>query len=244
MNITVDAEARVNSAVGHSSPSDQLRLAILQELAAGSNTAAINNITKLVLVDDANNERDSCTSPNYTDNSGNSSDRNVVISCIITATASYTVARVRAYSGSVLYFDAALATSVSVTAGQNVNTSMTIRIAVVANASGATTGAGRNADTLIINILKAFIAATRTSVNILQIALVDNAGTEQVVVTPTWSIDSTNKRATYSFSTSGKSYTLQSIRYKKDTLVLVEQLLNPLSISASDTLQVQITIST
>mgnify|MGYP000285863818 CR=1 FL=1 len=145
--------------VGHSSPQDPLLNDIVNEV--GSDTTYISKITKIVLVDSGGTERDSTESLDYTDNTG-ASPPEVAVHGVIDITENYTVASVRLYAGTKLYFETAW--SKAVEAGDKVEVTVTIRMEVTGSLSGTTTGSLGSAEGLIKNVLKALIGVTRNQV--------------------------------------------------------------------------------
>ena len=144
---------------GHASPQDPLLNDIVNEV--GSDDLYISQITKIVLVDSGGSERDSTESLEYTDNTG-ASPPEVVIHGVIDITANYTIASVRLYAGTKLYFETAW--SKAVEAGDKVDITVTIRMEVTGSLSGTTTGSLGSAEGLIKNVLKALIGVTRNQV--------------------------------------------------------------------------------
>ena len=108
----------------HGSPTTTVRQHLISALANGTNLGQIN---KIVLVDSNGTERDNTTSLNYSINTG-SNQATLTITGTINITASYTVARVRAYSGTNLYFDTSLSTTINVNNGDAASVTLTITI--------------------------------------------------------------------------------------------------------------------
>lgn len=108
-------------------PTTTVRLHFIRALYDGTQLSTIN---KLALVDTGGTERDYTTSLTY----------NVVggalqIQGTITITASYTVARIRSYSGTNLYFDTTLSEAKSVSSGDTVSATVTITFSMTGSLS-------------------------------------------------------------------------------------------------------------
>ena len=108
----------------HGSPTTTVRQHVIRALYDGTQ---LSKIDKIVLVDSGGTERDSTTSLSYSI-STDTNKATLRITCTISITASYTIARVRSYSGTNLYFDTSLATSVSVSAGDSASVTLDITI--------------------------------------------------------------------------------------------------------------------
>jgi hypothetical protein len=108
----------------HGSPTTTVRQHVISALANGTNLGTIN---KIVLVDTGGTERDSTTSLNYSI-SYTTNQATLTITCSISITASYTISKVRSYSGTNLYFETSLSTSISVGSGDTANVTLNITI--------------------------------------------------------------------------------------------------------------------
>jgi hypothetical protein len=108
----------------HGSPTTTVRQHVISALANGTN---LGKIDKIVLVDSGGTERDSTTSLSYSISTG-TNQATLTITCTISITAAYTVAKVRAYSGTNLYFDTSLSTSINVNSGDSASVTLTITI--------------------------------------------------------------------------------------------------------------------
>jgi len=124
------------------SPTTTLLKHIIDALYSGTN---LNEITKIVLVDNNNVERDYTTSLTFT------SDSTLTVKGTITCTASYTVTKVRTYSGSNLYFETSVNFSVSV------GVSVEITVTITLNFTGSIPAGAvylRNLRTFFYNVLR------------------------------------------------------------------------------------------
>ena len=109
------------------SPTTTVRQHVIRALYDGT---LLKKIDKIVLVDTAGNERDSTTSLQYS-----RYINKLTITCSITATASYTIAKVRAYAGADLYFETTPDQQPPVNAGYRVD----VTLEIVVNMSGSVT---------------------------------------------------------------------------------------------------------
>lgn len=109
------------------SPTTTVRQHVIRALYDGT---GLKKIDRIVLVDTAGNERDSTTSLQYS-----RYINELTITCSITATASYTIAKVRAYAETDLYFETTPDQQPPVSAGYRVD--VTLKITV--NMSGSVT---------------------------------------------------------------------------------------------------------
>jgi hypothetical protein len=141
LNINVKGLIEVNgeSLSLQGSPTTTVRQHVIRALYDGT---LLSKITKIALVDAGGVERDYTTSLSYSV-SGNQ----LVITCSITVTASYTVAKVRAYAGTNLYFETTPTTQPSVSSGDVVNITLTITVSI----SGTLTYAGTSYSMTMVN---------------------------------------------------------------------------------------------
>jgi len=146
----------------HGSPTEQIRKDIISGFYNGT---GLSKIDKIVLVDTGGSERDSTTSLSYSV-SGNK----LTITCTISITASYTIDRVRAYSGTKLYFDTNV-TNVTVYSGDKANVTLTITV----NVSGSLSGGGVTwsfSDILIASTIIDVLRGTKTSPSAINVGAV------------------------------------------------------------------------
>jgi len=138
-----------NRLAGSNSPTEQLKDDIVTEM--GTATKTVGAIDKICLVDDTGTERDCTTALTYTDNA----PEKVVIKASIAASASYTVSRVRSYSGSKVYFESSV--SVTLGAGDVLDITLEITATVTASLSGSVTQSRYEADKFISALLRRLI---------------------------------------------------------------------------------------
>ncbi|MEM2483096.1 MAG: hypothetical protein QW365_08390 [Candidatus Nezhaarchaeales archaeon] len=114
MSIKVSGELYLNEVKleGLNSPTDQFKDDVVYDVGSDY-SPVLDKIDKLVLVDTAGTERD-YTTPTATLDYGNA---RVTLTGTVTASASYTCNRVRAYSGTKCYFEYTLSPSVSISSG-------------------------------------------------------------------------------------------------------------------------------
>jgi len=173
------------------SPTTTLRADICNEV--GSNTSYVSKIDKIVLVDSSNAEKDSTTSLSYTDNTSQSPP-NVVIQGSISITANYTVAKIRLYAGTKLYFETSW--SRSVTSGDVVQVRATISVSASGSLSGTVTGSLTGA-AYAQHICWAFIGASqRRQIGFYSAVLLTEGLSALWTGTFTRSVDLTNYRVT------------------------------------------------
>jgi hypothetical protein len=127
LNVSGEIKLGERSSKLKGTPTVTVRRHVIRALYDGT---SLKRIDRIVLVDTAGNERDSTTNLNYSRHINK-----LTITCSITATASYTIARVRAYAGTDLYFDTIPDQQVPVGAGFRVD----VTLEIVANMSGSVT---------------------------------------------------------------------------------------------------------
>jgi hypothetical protein len=147
----------------HGSPTTTVRQHVISALANGTNLGTIN---KIVLVDSGGTERNYTTSLSYSISTG-TNQATLTITCSISITAAYTVAKVRAYSGTNLYFDTALSTTINVNAGDTASVTLTITISFSGTLTYGTISASGDATypthTLTYRIAQVLSGATSVS---------------------------------------------------------------------------------
>jgi len=148
------------------SPTTTLKQHVIRALYDGTQ---LSKITKIALVDTGGTERDSTTSLSY-----NVSGNQLTITCSITATASYTIGKVRAYAGTNLYFETTPSTQPAVNSGDTVNVTLTITVSI----SGTLTYGGSNYSMTMVNFgnLVCNVLAGNTSASGLKINLINFVG--------------------------------------------------------------------
>ena len=130
--ITITADVIINGRrVAANSPTETLKDDIVTEL--GTCVDTIGYIDKICLVDDSGTERDCTTDLAYTDNAPD----NVTVKGSIQASAAYNVAKIRAYSGSKIYFETSY--SISLSQGDVLDVTYQISASVSCSLSGSVT---------------------------------------------------------------------------------------------------------
>jgi hypothetical protein len=175
----------------HNTPTTTLLTHIADALNSGTNLTALS---KIVLVDNAGNEKDFTTSLTFT--VGDS----LQVVGTISVTASYAVSYIRTYAGSNKYFESSV--SFSVASGDQVQITITISLTV----SGSLTGASfyiSNLKTFIFKVLANQLASSQLNITyiVFNITNLNDNTTADYQVTP-----SKSKPTTTQVSISG-SYT-------------------------------------
>ena len=153
--LSVTALTSVNGrVVGYNSPTDTLKDDIVVE--GGTCNDTIGRINQICLVDSNGQERDCTTDLSYEDHTPDY----VLIKGSIQASASYTVAKIRAYSGSKVYFETSY--SVALNKGDILDVTYQITATVTCSLSGSVGQQKCNADGYIQNLLRKFIASSVT----------------------------------------------------------------------------------
>jgi hypothetical protein len=175
------------------SPTTTVRQHVIRALYDGT---GLKKIDRIVLVDTAGNERDSTTSLQY-----NRYINKLTITCSITATASYTIAKVRAYAGADLYFETVPDQQPPVSAGYKVD--VTLEIVVNMSGSVAYDSASRPLTPVYIHVLIASILGgerTASAINIVRVEFW--VGGARASFTPAKSLSADGLSLTISGSTS------------------------------------------
>jgi len=186
------------------SPTTTLRQHVIRALYDGT---LLSRITRIVLVDTGGAERDGTTSLSYS-----VSDNQLTVTCSVTATASYTIGKVRAYAGTSLYFETTPSTQPTVASGDVVNITLTVTVSI----SGTLTYAGTSYSMTMVNLgnLVCSVLAGAKAAGDLKIAgivFVGQAASINVTPTNTLSADG------LSVTTSGSADIIAA-----DTLTAVE----------------------
>ena len=151
-SLRVRALAVVNGKpVGYNSPTETLKDDIVTE--GGTCIAHVTYIDKICLVDDAGTERDCTTQLNYEDRTPDY----VLVKGSIQATAAYTVAKIRAYSGDKLYFETDY--SVALNEGDVLDVTYQISATMTCSLSGSVTQQSCNPNGYVSLLLKKLIGA-------------------------------------------------------------------------------------
>ena len=125
MKLAITAEVRINDVISRASPTTTLRADLTRDLGG---VASVSTIDKVVLVDNANNERDNaCISTDEW--SGQAITDGYQYSCTkeIAITENYNIAKIRLYAGTKLYFEYTLSTQYQVKTGNKVILTITIK---------------------------------------------------------------------------------------------------------------------
>jgi len=148
------------------SPTTTLKQHVIRALYDGTQ---LSKITNIALVDTGGTERDSTTSLSYSV-SGNQ----LTITCSITASASYTIGKVRAYAGTNLYFETTPSTQPAVNSGDTVNVTLTITVSI----SGTLVYGGSSYSMTMVNFgnLVCNVLAGNTSASGLKISQISLVG--------------------------------------------------------------------
>lgn len=109
----------------HGSPTTTLRQHIARSLYDGT---MLGKIDRLVLVDTTGAEKDSTTALSYS-----VSANKLTITASISITSSYSIAKVRSYRSTVLYFETALASTIPVNNGDTVSVTLEITTTISGN---------------------------------------------------------------------------------------------------------------
>lgn len=142
MNIGVGARLQINggsfAVETHGSPTATLRKFVIDALQSGAN---LSKVGKVVLVDTQGFERDYTTSLNISMPPSNQPQNNFTISCSISSTAEYDIARVRIYDvNGNMYFDITLSSPQRITSGSSVSITITITITTDVSLTGELSG--------------------------------------------------------------------------------------------------------
>jgi hypothetical protein len=177
----------------HGSPTTTVRQHVIRALYDGT---LLSKITKIALVDTGGTERDSTTSLSYSV-SGNQ----LTITCSITATASYTIGKVRAYAGTILYFETTPSTQPTVASGDVVNITLTITVSI----SGTLTYAGTSYSMTMVNfgnLVCNVFAGNKTASDLKIAGIVFVGQVASINVTPTNTLSADGLSVTTMGSTS------------------------------------------
>jgi hypothetical protein len=233
MRVGFESSVKLGDQVLHASPTDQLRNDIVTAILLDS--TALTKIDKLVLVDSTDTERDSASV------TPSASGKYVNGSVQITATASYTCTKVRLYSGTKMYFEGTLPSSVSIVQGVKYNVSFTITVNVTWNISTAP-GTVSAAGEILSNRIASRLAGGTDSVTVASARYLDSTGT--VLLSVRLKKDTTNKTFghpdTY-FETSGNLATIQILT--TDGVALYSCDISPVAVTTSDSIAMSFTLS-
>ncbi|RLE97809.1 MAG: hypothetical protein DRJ96_02855 [Thermoprotei archaeon] len=239
----IRADVRVNGEpIGGASPQDALFNDIVNEVATDS--LYISKVDKIVLVDSGGTERDSTTTLDYTDRTTESPPK-VEIHGTIDITADYTVAKIRLYAGTKLYFETSWSRAVQ--NGDKVDVTVTVQVSGSGSVSGTTTGSLAGAG-FAIHICKALIGASeREQIGFARAVLLTADNVELYNQPLSRTADTANNQATgdtgmQSPSAEGDAVTLQ-FRNSGGYAVAVFSLDTAVSITTETQVRVQFTFS-
>ena len=159
MKLAITAEVRINDVISRASPTTTLRADLTRDLGG---VASVSTIDKVVLVDNANNERDNaCISTDEW--SGQAITDGYQYSCTkeILVTENYNIAKIRLYAGTKLYFEYTLSTQYQVKTGAKVILTITIKCTFTWTHGGSVSATGvERLDALANAILQRIIKGT------------------------------------------------------------------------------------
>jgi hypothetical protein len=182
--IGVHSKASVNGLNAHNSPTDTLRLHLLQSLAGDTTLPA--TIDKIVLVDDTGAERDYASVSATSWSAPSPGSRRVTVS--ITTSASYTIAKIRVYAGTYLYFEGTLSTPQQAPAGSRVD--VTFEFSLVYASGTAVT------NEFLENLVKRLTTGEGKGVSVKYVRLLAG-GAEVETISGTVTVDEANYRVVF-----------------------------------------------
>jgi hypothetical protein len=227
VGVRIDSKAELvinnNKVVSRGSPTTQLKQDLV--LSFGGDSTKPSIINKVVLVDTGGVERDSA-SISTTDwtLSNITNGKRATCSKIISITASYTVAKIRLYAGTLLYFEYTLSTTQSVTSGSQVTVTITIDVTLsISHTAGGTLVSASVTTWAGDEVLRRFITGERRGKRINTIQLVYLGGTV-AIVTGTVTTDTTNLRVTLSVNyTPSSDITIDEYDHSTEDLYTITQ---------------------
>lgn len=115
----IESNSYIGNTLVHNTIMDALRADLMYSFAGDSTKPAL--INKIVLVDDANNEKDYTTiNPSDWVFTSVEGGKRATVTKIITATTAYNIAKIRLYGGTSLYFEGTLSSPYAVNANDKV----------------------------------------------------------------------------------------------------------------------------
>jgi len=195
--VQIKSYIKIGKKVFKGSPTDELRNDLTIDLGG---TANISPINKIVLVDDADTERDSATISttdwSLTDITGG---RRATAIKDIQISANYSVAKIRLYTDSRLYFEYTLSTPEAVQSGGVFRVTITIDVTASITHSGGTLISISGETILADFILRRFTTGEYIgyTIDFLDIYY---EGAFQLSLSPSRTVDPTNYRVTFSAS--------------------------------------------
>ena len=226
VRIDSKAELVVNDMriTSHGSPTTQLKQDLVSSLGGDSTKPSV--INKVVLVDSGGVERDSATiSTTDWSLSNITNGKRATCSKTISITASYTVAKIRLYADTLLYFEYTLSTTQSVTSGSQVTVAITIDVTLSISHTAGGTLVGASVTTWAGDeIARRFITGERKGKRINTIQLVYQGGTI-ANVTGTVTTDTTNLKVTLSVNyTPNTDVTIDEYDHSTEDLYTITQI--------------------
>ena len=225
VRIDSNAELVVNDTkiTSHGSPTTQLKQDLVLSLGGDSTKPSIVN--KVVLVDTNNTERDyaSISTTDWT-LSNITNGKRATCSKTISITASYTIAKIRLYADTLLYFEYTLSTTQPVTSGSQVSVSITIDVTIsISHTAGGTLVSASVTTWAGDEIIRRFITGERKGKKINTIQLVYGGGTV-AIVTGTVTTDTTNLIVTLSVNyTPSSDVTIDEYDHSTEDLYTITQ---------------------
>ena len=125
VDLGIKGKVTIDESLSHASATSTLISDLVSELFASTSTKTVTPIDKIVFVDDAGAERDS-VSVSSTDWTVSTSPPYISVTKQITATANYTLAKVRLKSGTKIYFEGSV--SKTIVSGRNYTVTAQINI--------------------------------------------------------------------------------------------------------------------
>jgi len=225
VRIDSKAELVVNDTkiTSHGSPTTQLKQDLVLSLGGDSTKPSI--INKVVLVDTSNTEKDSATiSTTDWTLSNITNGKRATCSKTISITASYTIAKIRLYADTLLYFEYTLGTQQNVTSGSQVTVAITIDVTLsISHTAGGTLVSASVTTWAGDEIIRRFITGERRGKRINTIQLVYGGGTV-ASVTGTVTTDTTNLKVTLSVSyTPSSNITIDEYDHSTEDLYTITQ---------------------
>jgi len=236
MEVRLDGKVGLGSEFGHASPTTTLKNDIVTALLTDS--TVLTGINKLVVVDSAGTERDSVavSSTDFTAISGG-----YQVSKQFTATASYTATKVRAYSGTKLYFEGSLPSSVSVVSGvpYTLTFSYTVSLSVSITTSPSTV---QSISYTIHDFIARMLKGESYDIRVSYAEYVDSAGS--VIFDKALTVDSVNKTFGHAATNFPVDATLAQIIivcvYSSARITIS---ISPINVTTADTISMSFTVS-
>jgi hypothetical protein len=209
--------------VAHASPTTQVRLDLMSSFAG--DTTKPTTLSKVILVDTGGAERDSATI-STTDWSTTSITNGYRATCTktINITANYSIAKVRLYGDTTLYFEYTLPSAIAVTSGSVVYVTITIDATwSISHTSGGTLVSANVTTYFGRTVINRLCLGTEKGKKLNTVQLVYAGGTI-AYVTGSISTDTANIRLTLSVSyTPASDVTIDEYDYSLEDLTVLTQ---------------------